>query len=97
MTLVKFHGWSCLVQKRQYGNGNLALLLVDAETGEPIAKATLNPWEDVVLAADEIVVKDYSENEGMLEALTAAGIVEQTGRCVPLPYGNEASICRVLI
>lgn len=94
--VVTFHSWPCRIQKGKYYGGNLALVLVHADTGETIVKATLNPEEDVALAKDEVVVKNYSENEGMLETLLSAGLVEETGRTVTMPYGSAMSVCRVL-
>lgn len=61
----------------RYDNGRVALQLADAETGEPIAKATINIPE-IEIAEDEAFIKNWSENEGMLEALVGAGIVERT-------------------
>jgi hypothetical protein len=81
MTTVRFKGWVCEVRQGRYDNGRTALTLVDAEDGQPVATATVNvPHEP--LAADECFVKDYAENEGMLAALEAAGVVKATGRTV---------------
>ena len=56
-----------------YGNGNKALQLVDADDGSPVLIATVN------LGARNlpgfITVKDYSENEGVLEFLQEIGFV----------------------
>jgi len=38
------------------------------------------------LAPGEILIKDYSENEGMLDALVAAGVVSDTGRRIQSEY-----------
>lgn len=65
------------LQWGRYDNGRVALQLADAETGEPIAKATVNIPE-IEIAADEAFIKNWSENEGMLEALIEAGLVTQT-------------------
>lgn len=59
--------------------------------GGPVATATVNVTRvSERLLEDEVCVKDSSENEGMLDALTAAGIIEETGRrvkigCVTVP------------
>jgi Asp/Glu/hydantoin racemase len=53
--------------------------------GEPLAVATVNlqvPSRD----PREIAIKDYSEGEGMLAALIAAGIVEDTGVALASGY-----------
>lgn len=91
MTRVRFKSWDCIVQKRQYGNGRTALELVDAEDGSPIAKATVN-LPDVALGRNQVLVKSYSENEGMLEALVAAGVVKPTGETIRSGF-VEVAVC----
>lgn len=79
---VQFGDWDCVVSKDAYSNGGrIALLLEDAEDGSRIATATLN-IPDVPLADNEVLIKDYSENAGMLVALIEAGIVIPTGKYV---------------
>ena len=78
---VKFKQWDCKINVRQYGNGRTALQLVDAKTSEPIATATVNV-PDAILEDNEILIKDYSENTGMLNALVETGIVTDTGKRV---------------
>jgi Domain of unknown function (DUF4313) len=92
---VVFKDWVCSVQKHQYDNGRLALQLVDAVDGDPIARATVNlPNEQI--AEGEIFVKNHSENEGMLQALQQAGIVEPTGRMVVSGF-VKVPVAKVLI
>lgn len=93
---VEFAGYRCRVYKGRYADGGgVALWLVDAADGEPVAHATVNVPE-LNLGADEVVIKDYSENAGMLEALVEAGIVAGTGRCVRLGF-VLAPVCRLLV
>lgn len=64
-----------------YSNGRMALTASDPATGEPIAKLTVNvPHAN--LAPGEILLKDWSENEGASDTLLAAGLIEPTGRGV---------------
>lgn len=65
---VKFKQWHCAVIRAEYGNGVPALLLVDAISGEPIAKATVN-IPDMKPEKDHVFIKDWSENQGMMKAL----------------------------
>lgn len=58
---------------RYLDNGNLALMMVDAEDEEPVCVATVNPGEKI--ADNYIAVKDYSENEGMADFLKKIGII----------------------
>jgi hypothetical protein len=90
---VRFKSWDCIVCKRQYDNGRPALQLIDAEDGSPIAAATVN-LPDVPLGRNQVAIKSYSENEGMLDALVAAGVVKPTGQMVRSGY-VEVPICEL--
>ena len=68
--------YKCRFQPGRYGNGNYALRIVDADTGEPIATATTN-YENVILHPNYIFIKDWSENRGMLQTLMDLGVVEK--------------------
>ena len=72
---VIFSGYTCSVQFSRYHDNNLAISLVDIVDGCPVATATVN-IEGVKLASNEVCIKDYSENAGMLEALERAGVVD---------------------
>lgn len=78
-------GSACTLQWARYGNGRVALRLIDAQTGEPLATASVNVPE-IALDEDEIALKDYAENAGLFDDLVQAGIVEPTGRLVPVGY-----------
>ena len=72
---VKFSNWLCDVVFAEYRNGGTAIRLVDAEDGMPVATASVWVGGDVRVDRDEVAIKDYSENEGMLKALIEGGIV----------------------
>jgi len=78
---IKFRGWDCEVQVLRYANGRPAIQLVDAQTGEPLARATVN-LPDEYLSPNEVFIKNYSENEGILDALVAGGVVVPPHRYV---------------
>lgn len=85
MKKVKFAGNNCEVLMTKYmDNENLALVLVDEETGEMVSRVTVNTGDK--LPDDVAVVKDYSENSGMLEAITEAGLVKETLKSVQVGY-----------
>jgi hypothetical protein len=94
MKHVRFREWDCIVQKRKYGNGGVALQLVDGEDGSPIATATVN-IPGLKLGHNEVAVKDYSENEGLLGALVEAGVVKPTGRVAKTGH-VEVPVCELL-
>lgn len=77
-TLVNFAGYSCEIRISRYATtNNIAIQLVmkdpDEHYYEPIATATVNAMP---LPDNQIAVKDYSENEGMMDALAEAGVIE---------------------
>jgi hypothetical protein len=78
---IEFAGYTCVIDVLQYRNGRVALRLVDAYGGAPVATATVN-LPDEVMEPGEVAIKDYSENEGMLATLVAAGIVGEPVRTV---------------
>jgi hypothetical protein len=65
------------LQKSTYKNGGTAIQLFDAVDGFPFATATT--WMPD-LAENEVAIKNYSENVGMLNFLMENGIVEAPHR-----------------
>ncbi len=90
----KYCNYPVYVQKLQYENGRVAIRLLHAEDGDPVAVATVN-LPDEQLGEDEVFIKDWSENEGMLKFLTENNIVVDTGRRVPCGF-VEAAVCKLL-
>jgi hypothetical protein len=90
---VFFGGEHCLISWGKYPNGRVSIQLF-GKNG-PMGTATVNipsePLDDY-----EVIIKSYSENEGMLEALVSAGIVKETGRYVTTGY-VIAPVCRLLV
>jgi hypothetical protein len=75
----------------KYANGRTRICLLDAVDNEPYAVATTN-LPDVLLLDNEVIVKDYSENEGMLEFLTTNNIVFPTDKWVSTGF-VDVQIC----
>lgn len=69
----------------RYGNGNLALEMMGAAgteyEGEPIVRVTVNP--DIPLPDTQIAIKDYSENEGMVDFCKGLGIIGELVGVIP--------------
>ena len=93
MKAMRYKDWDCNVQVTRYTNGQAALVLVDRENGELIAKAST--CCNIDLKKDETAIKVWTENEGMLEALVSAGVVEDTGARVECGW-SEAPIVKIL-
>lgn len=87
---------TCEVFKTQYvDNNRIALILVERESGEEYAVATTNlPNEQVGDA--QAFIKDYGENEGILDALIAGGIVGKPLKTVQSGW-VEIPLCDVLV
>ena len=58
----------------KYRNGRTSIELLDARDHEPVMVATVN-IDNALLHGDEIIIKDYSENEGVLDFLVRNEIV----------------------
>ena len=81
--MVEFAGFKCEVMIQKYGTGNPAVRLLDLEDGMPIVVATTNIDG---LDSDEIAIKEYSENEGVYDALLNAGIIHPKHRELSTGY-----------
>lgn len=66
----------------EYANGGtcIQLLYYDKEMEGWFPHAKASSWI-AGLGADEIAIKDYSENEGMLEELIRHGVITSPHRC----------------
>lgn len=91
MNKVIFMGETCTVRSDIYSLGGTVLQLIDQD-GLPYATATM--WISG-LEKDEVAIKNYSENEGMLHALMSAGIVEAPHRTVLNGYVT-VPVCKLM-
>lgn len=80
-----------VVTVNQTSAGNKAILLFDTEDGLPYAAATSHvPGAE--LGEDEVLVKNYSENTGILDFLVKNNIVKDTGKTVSSGF-VELNVC----
>jgi len=92
--MINYKGQECTLRKSKYQEGgSTALYLVDSQTGEPVVMATVN-MPEISLGENEVLIKDYSENKGILKTLIDARILEDTGKRVPAGY-TEVAICKL--
>lgn len=83
------------IRLERYQGGGLAVQLMDP-TEEGMDYATVSINLGVPLQDDEFVFKTYSENEGLLEALVDARVVEMTGRFAEVGgFVGRQPICRL--
>lgn len=80
---IKFIDWHCFLTINDYANGGIRLDLRDLDDGSPVATATT--WVPG-LAASEVAIKNYAENEGMLSILQKHGIVGEVKNWMPSGY-----------
>jgi hypothetical protein len=79
---------SVMVNVRSYNNGRPALELLEEDMTyglTPYAVATVN-LPDVLLQPNEVLIKDYAENEGILQFLVDNNIVVPTQNGVQSGY-----------
>jgi len=83
--------FSVIVKVTSYPKGGRAIILTDAEDGSPFATATVRIDG---LAENDVAIKNYSENAGMLEFLIENNIVEPPHREVESGFVT-LPICRL--
>ena len=84
------------VKLSKYTNGRTRIdLIEESEDGVyPYATCTVN-MPNVLLQPDEVLIKDYSENQGILEFLTSNNIVEETENGINTQH-TFIPVCRLL-
>jgi hypothetical protein len=84
---------NCSLRFTKYPTGSYCLTIVD-EYGHPLMNVSkLVPA--YIIESDEIFVKDYSENEGILDCLTELNILEEI---ITIPAGHtKLHLCKLLI
>ncbi len=80
--IVTFGIWICKVAALYYSpsptkdpKARKAIMLMDIKDNQMVAVATVN-MPDYPCEENQVYVKDYSENTGMIEALICAGLVK---------------------
>lgn len=79
----------------KYSNGQTRIQLIDKEDGLPYATATV-AIEDGLIKEGEVAIKDYSENEGVLDSLIEAGIVDHPHAFIQSSY-VKIPVCKLTI
>lgn len=70
----------------RYGSGELAMSIVNGRECQAVATVSMVPYGAPHPGERGVYLKGWSENEGIPEALVAAGIVTLTGRRVATGY-----------
>ncbi len=91
---VEYKGYNCTLEITRYLKPKNIAIALHSNEG-PIAKATVNL--EVKLKDGLVAIKDYAENEGMLQTMIDAGIVGNPVAIVDLSAYAQAHICPLLI
>lgn len=82
---VKFKQWQCVAEFARYNTSKrTAIRLLDENDRSLIAVATVN-IDAAKFPANFTLIKNWSENEGMVDALVAAGVIKKP--CGSYPTG----------
>lgn len=92
---LKYKKWDVVLKKDTYIDGSTCLSLVDAHDCSPIARCTA-ALQNEVPPDGHVFIKDWSENEGMLEFLVKNGVVEDTTDRIPTGFVKVA-VCKLLV
>lgn len=91
---LSFATYRCQLKLGRYQPvGNTAVSFSDVETGEPIATATIptdEPFPDRY-----VLIKNYSEGEGMYQSLLDAGVVKPGQELHIGPFQSSAWLCEL--
>ena len=76
MRKMSYKQYKAVVVRSKYmNNDNLALMLIDEKDGSPITTITVNTEDK--LPEGFGYVKNYSENEGIMEVLQEEGLIKE--------------------
>jgi hypothetical protein len=81
-TVFPYKGTDLVVSLGSYESGRKAIMLYDAFSGEAYSCPTADVNGLDTKFYNEVLVKDYSENEGMFKFLIENNIVTWSGRTV---------------
>lgn len=100
--IFNFAGFDCIVVQNKFqANNSICLSLIAADSklniendtfsGEPIARASVFV-KDIPVGENQTLIKDYSDNKGILKALINAGIVEATGTAYNVGHSDDTLV-----
>lgn len=95
---TKYIDEPAILKQAHYGDGSIALLAF-SELGEPLFKLTVCLQEYGQKPRDgHVFIKVYAENEGVLEALQAAGVVGEPVRSMDVGFATDGAYeCPLLV
>ena len=94
MKTINHNGFELIAQFTTYKNGQVAIKLTDNSDGFPYTTATVC-IEDDLLNEGEVAIKDYSENEGILNSLIESDIIDHPHAFIWTGH-IRVPICKIL-
>jgi len=95
---VRFLDMDCILLIKRYSETNAISIQLWSNTknkqSELVATATINV-PDANIESDDVIIKNYRENEGILKVLVDAGVVLTPHNKVKIG-NNEGSICKLI-
>lgn len=83
---INFRGWDCRIKVGRYpATDQIYIQLVDADDGSPVATASVAVGE-VSIDPDKVIIKNWSENEGIADALIDAGVIGEPITEIPTGF-----------
>ncbi len=89
------HEQNCQLRFDKYQDGSTALQILSSR-GEPLIKVTSCLSHLILEEEDQIIVKDYAENEGILACLVELEIIEDLEDPIPSGYAI-LNVCKLLV
>jgi hypothetical protein len=91
---IEFCGEELTVNLHTYANNRSPALKIIDKDGLPFMTATTN-IRNVVLDPNQCLIKDFSENKGILKVLVDSKIVKDTGKTVTAGF-CEANLVEII-
>ena len=87
MKRIQFLDFNCEIIKGKYAKGQNSLQLIDVEDGGPVATASVC-LPDQPQQENQVFIKNYSENAGIMETLMLQGIISGPQAVIPGGHVN---------
>lgn len=91
---VNFNGEELVPVIGEYQNGQTSIELLDKDGMTYMTASVSIEHEMVEVGKDDVIIKNYSENQGILQALYYAGIIEEPHRAFTYNYVT-LYICKI--
>jgi hypothetical protein len=84
LKIVNFRGYKCYCKVGRHTNKQRSLVLIDIEDGMQVARASVSVDDKRIDLDEDIIIKSWSENIGIHDALVEAGVIKKFHKSFPL-------------